>query len=76
MSGNVDKRPAGSSIVDIGISSNIIKYPASKCKMIFWIMAIYSDSLNWSDIIPIFALITELDFITDSELITKFWRFP
>ena len=32
--------------------------------------------LNWSDITPICELITELDFITDFDLITKFWRFP
>ena len=34
------------------------------------------DTLNWSDITPICELITELDFITDFDLITKFWRFP
>ena len=28
------------------------------------------------DITPICELITELDFITDFDLITKFWRFP
>ena len=37
---------------------------------------IYNDTLNWSDITPICELITELDFITDFDLITKFWRFP
>ena len=30
----------------------------------------------WSDITPICELITELDFITDFDLITKFWKFP
>ena len=36
----------------------------------------YNDTLNWSDTTPICELITELDFITDFDLITKVWRFP
>ena len=63
-------------MVDMGISSNIMKSPSPKSYMAFWDMTIYSDNLNWSDIIPIRELITELDFITDFDLITKFWRFP
>ena len=39
-------------------------------------MAIYNDTLNWSDNTPICELITELDFITDFDLIATFWRFP
>ena len=50
--------------------------PSPKCYMTFWDMAICNDTLNWSDITPICELITELDFITDFDLITKFWRFP
>ena len=48
----------------------------SQLYMTFWDMTIYNDTLNWSDITPICELITELDFITDFDLITKFWRFP
>ena len=44
--------------------------------MTFWDMTIYNDTLNWSDIAPICELITELDFNTDFDLITEFWRFP
>ena len=39
-------------------------------------MTMYNGNLNWSDITPISELITELDFITDFDLITKFWRLP
>ena len=37
---------------------------------------LYNDTLNWSDITPICEFITELDFNTDFDLITEFWRFP
>ena len=73
MSWNVWNRPSGSFRVDMVISSNIMKSPSPKCYMIFWDMVIYNDILNWSDITPIGKLITELDFITYFELITKFW---
>ena len=53
-----------------------IKFPSPKCYMTFWDMTIYNDTLNWSDITPICELITELDFNTDFDLITEFWRFP
>ena len=65
MSGNVWNPPSGSFMVDMGISSNIMKYPSPKCFMTFWDMPIYSDTLNWSDITPICELITELDLITN-----------
>ena len=57
-------------------SSNIMKSPFPKCYMTFWDMSMYNDTLNWSDITPICELITELDFITNFDLITKFSRFP
>ena len=63
-------------MVDMGISSNIMKSPSPKCYMTFWDMTIYNDTLNWSDITPICECITELDFNTDIDLITEFWRFP
>ena len=76
MSWNVWNRPSGSFMVDMGISSNIMRSPSPKCYMTFWDMTIYNDTLNWSDNTPICELITELDFITDFDLITEFWRFP
>ena len=72
MSRNVWNRPSRSFMVDIGISSNIMKSPSPKCYMTFWDMVIYSDTLNWSDITPIFEPITELDLITNFDLINKF----
>ena len=63
-------------MVDMGISSNIMKSPSPKCYMTFWDMTIYNDTLNWSDITPICELITELGFISDFDFITKFFRFP
>ena len=59
-------------MVDMGISSNIMKSSSPKCYMTFWDMTIYSDTLNGSDITPICELINELDLITDFALITKF----
>ena len=76
MSWNVWNRPSGSFMVDMGISSNIMKSPFPKCYLTFWDMTKSNDTLIWSDITPICELITELDFITDFDLITKFWRFP
>ena len=69
-------RPSGSFMVDMGISSIIMKSPSPICYMTFWDMTIYNNTLNWSDITPICELITELDLITDFDLITKSWRFP
>ena len=63
-------------MVDMGISSNIMQSPSSKCNMTFWDMTIYNDTLNWSDITQVCDLSTELNFIADFDLITKFWRFP
>ena len=53
----------------MGISSNIMNSPSPKCYMTFWDMTIYNDTLNRSDITPIWELIIELDFITDFDLI-------
>ena len=38
--------PSGSQMVDMGISSNIMKSPPPKCYMTFRDMIIYSDALN------------------------------
>ena len=61
-------------MVDMGISSNIMKSPSPKCYMTF--LDIYNDTLNWSDITLICEFITELDFNTNFDLITEFLRFP
>ena len=63
-------------MVDMGISSNIMKPPSPKSYITFWDMVIYSDTMNWSDITPSFEPITELDLITNFDLITKFREFP
>ena len=47
MSWNVWNRPSGSFMVDMGISSNIMKSPSPKCYTTFWDMTIYNDTLNW-----------------------------
>ena len=82
MSRNVWNSPSGCFMVDMRISSNIIKSPSPKCYMTFWDMTIYNDILNWSDITPICKLITEHDFITDfdllqitSKLLTQGYRY-
>ena len=72
MSWNVWNRPSWSFMVDMGISSIIMKSPSPKCYIAFWDMTIYNDTLNWWDVTPICELITELDLITDFDLITKF----
>ena len=74
MSGNVWNRPSGSSMVDMGISSNIVKSPSPKCYMPFWDMIIYNDTLHWSDILLNRDLVTELDLITNYYVITVFWE--
>ena len=38
MSANVRNRPPGSFMVNMGISSNIMKSPSPKCYMTFWDM--------------------------------------
>ena len=47
MSLNVWNRPSGSFMVDMGISSNIMKSLSPKYYMTFWDMTIYNDTLNW-----------------------------
>ena len=47
ISGNVWNRLLGSSMVDMGISSNNMKSPCPKCYMTFWDMATYSDTFHW-----------------------------
>ena len=75
MSWNVWNRPSGSFMVDMKISSNIMKSPFPKCYMTFWDMTMYNNTLNWSDITPICELITELDFITKFDLLPNFGGF-
>ena len=72
MSGNVLNRPSGSSMVDMGISSNIMKSRSPKCNMTFWDMIIYSDTLHWSEMSLNRDLVTELDIITVFDVITLF----
>ena len=75
MSGNVWNRPSGSSMVDMGISSNTMKSPSPKCYMTFWEIIIYSDTLHWSEISLNRDLVTELDLITVFDAVTLFREF-
>ena len=75
MSWNVWNRPSKSFMVDMGISSNIMKSPSPKCYMTFWEMTIYNDTLNWSDITPICKLITGLDLLPILTLLPTFGGF-
>ena len=72
MSRKVWNCPSGSSMVDMGISSNIIKSLSPKFYMTFWDMIIYSDILQWLDISLNRDLVTKLDLINVSGLITLF----
>ena len=49
MSGNLWHRLSGCYMVDMMISSNIMKSPSPKYYMPFWDMTIYSDFLHWWD---------------------------
>ena len=57
-------------MVDMGISSNIVKLPSLQCYMTFWDKIIYSDTLYWSDFSLNRDLVTKLDPITVSDVIT------
>ena len=74
---NVWNRFSGNSMaIDIGISSNIIKSPFPNCYTAFLDMTIYSDTLP--TVISHFTkswTVTELDRITDFDLVTKFREF-
>ena len=72
MSGNVWNYLFGSSMVDMGILSNNVKFPSPKCYMPFLGMIIYRDPFDRLDFTPTRDLVTELYFITEFELFTKF----
>ena len=76
MSGNVWSRPSRSLMVDMGISSNIMKSPSPKCCMTFWDMIMYSDILHWSDISLNHDIVTELDLIAVLTLWPSSERIP
>ena len=44
----------GSSMVGTGILPNNMRFPSPECYTTFWRMTIYSDTLHWWDITPIF----------------------
>ena len=43
-----------STMVGMGILPNNMRFPSPECYTIFWRMTIYSDTLHWWDITPIF----------------------
>ena len=69
MSGSVWNSLLGNPFVDMEISSINMKSPSPKFKMTFWGMAIYSDTLHWSDISLTHDLVIELDINADFNLI-------
>ena len=52
-------------MVGTGILSNNMRSPSPEYYTAFWMTTIYSDTLHWSGIIPIFDSITDLDLITE-----------
>ena len=55
-----------------GISSNNMKFPSPKSDPLFLSMTIYSDTLDWSYISLTQDPVTEVDLITDFDLLNKF----
>ena len=55
-------------MVGTGILSNNMWSPSPECYTTFW-MTIYSDTLHWSGITPIFYPITDLDLITKFDIL-------
>ena len=55
---------------------DILKSPSPKYYITFLNMTKDGENLNWSDITPICDLITELDLISDFNLLLNFGSFP
>ena len=55
-------------MVGTGILSNNMRSPSPEYYTTFGMMTIYSDTLHWSGITPIFDPITDLDLITEFDL--------
>ena len=62
-------------MVGTGILSNNMRSPSPKCYTTFWMLTIYSDTLNWSGITPIFDPITDLN-LTEFDFLPNCQRFP
>ena len=63
-------------MVGTGILSNNMRSPSRECYTTFWMMTIYSDTLIWSGIAPIFDPITDLDLIIEIDFLPSGERFP
>ena len=62
-----------------GRYGNLIKQyevPSPECHTTFWTMTIYIDTLHWSGITPIFDPITDLDLITELDILPNNMRSP
>ena len=57
-------------MVGTGILSNNMRSRSPECYTTFWMMTVYSDTLNWSCTAPIFDPITDLDLITEYDFFT------
>ena len=62
-------------MVGTGILSNNMRSPSPECYNTFWMMTIYSDTLYWSGITPIFDPITDLDIIIEFDFFTELRGF-
>ena len=59
-----------------GILLNNIKSPFPECNTTYLMMTIYSDILHLSEITPIFDPVTDLDHVTEFEVLPYCARFP
>ena len=53
-----------------------MRSPSPECYTTLWMMTIYSDTLHWSGITPIFNPIADLDLITEFDFLPNCERFP
>ena len=73
---NVRDSLLGSYMVGTEILSNNMRSPSPVCNTTFWMMTIYSDTLHWSGVTPIFDPITDLDLITELDFLPNCEWFP
>ena len=62
-------------MVGTGILPNNMRSPSPICYTPCWRMTLYSDTLHWRDITPIFPFI-DLDLITEFDFLLNCVRFP
>ena len=63
-------------MVDMGISSNIMKSSSPKCYVAFWDMSIYSDTFNDQTLHQFVNTLTYWTLLLNLTLLPNFGRFP